>query len=291
MNFKEFKKQQASLKDSVAKLAQKPANNYADDRFWALVKDAAGNANATIRFLPQADPAKAPVVLTYRHAFQKEGRWFIEECPVTVGDKCPVCEHSSVMYQAKNDDEGRLHWRAKSYIANILVVDDPQFPENNGKVFMFKFGKKLYDMIMEMVAPEDEDETGQNVFDFDEGLNFKLKLVQKSGFNNYDKSKFVNKASAIADADQEAVYEAIHDMDEFFDKTRFKSYDELVTKLAGSTTAGSVPSIQDELDKNKKALDEKKASVTPVEDDEVDEDEDDDAEEIDFDALLADDDD
>jgi hypothetical protein len=288
MNFAEFKKQQASLKDSVAKLAQKPANNYADDRFWNLTKDTAGNANATIRFLPQQDPSKAPIVLTFRHAFQKEGRWFIEECPHTIGEKCPVCEYSSANWES-NEDEARMHWRAKGYIANILVVDDPANPENNGKVFMYKFGKKLYDMVMEMVAPEDEDETGVNVFDFDEGVNFKLKLVQKSGFNNYDKSKFVTKSSAIDDSVQETVYDGIFDMDEFFDKKRFKSYDELVAKLNGSQNANSVPSIQDEINKNKKAVDEKKAAETPVDtgsDDDVDQDN----EEIDFDALLADDD-
>src|SRR6056300_1679152 len=100
MDFKAFKKQQAALKDSVAKLAQKPANNYADERFWNLSKDTAGNANATIRFLPQQDPSKAPIVLTFRHAFQTEGRWFIEECPHTISEKCPVCEYSSSLWDS-----------------------------------------------------------------------------------------------------------------------------------------------------------------------------------------------
>ena len=144
MDFKAFKKQQAALKDSVAKLAQKPTNNYADDRFWNLTKDTAGNANATIRFLPQQDPSKAPIVLTFRHAFQTEGRWFIEECPHTIGEKCPVCEYSSSLWDS-NEDEARKHWRAKGYIANVLIVDDPANPENNGQVKLFKFGKKIYD--------------------------------------------------------------------------------------------------------------------------------------------------
>jgi hypothetical protein len=288
MNFKDFKKQQASLKDSVAKLAQKPANNYADERFWNLTKDSAGNANATVRFLPQQDPAKAPVVLTFRHAFQKEGRWFIEPCPHTIGEKCPVCEYSSANWES-NEDEARMHWRNKGYIGNILIVDDEANPENNGKVFMYKFGKKLYDMVMEAVAPEDADEEGTNVFDFDEGVNFKLKLVQKAGYNNYDKSKFVAKATAIPEKTQEAVYDGLFDLDEFFEAKLFKTYDELVAKLAGSNTASAVPSIQDEIAKNTKAVAEKKAKEdAPVED--ADEDEDEDEEEIDFDALLEDDD-
>ena len=125
MDFKEFKKQQEQLKESVTKLAQKPVNNYADERFWSITKDKVGNGSATIRFLPQQDPTKAPVTLTFRHAFQKEGRWFIEECPHTLGEKCPVCEYSSsINWEASKADEteGRKHWRTKTYYANILVV-------------------------------------------------------------------------------------------------------------------------------------------------------------------------
>jgi hypothetical protein len=158
---------------------------------------------------------------------------------------------------------------------------------------MFKFGKTLYDMVMEMVAPEDEDEESVNVFDFDEGLNFKLKLVQKGGYNNYDKSKFLSTPKAIADKEQEGVFDTLHDLDEFFAKDRFKSYDELVKKLNGSQAASTVPSIQDELDKNKEAVEAAKnagakEALEVVDDGDVD---DDDGEDIDFDALLADDDD
>lgn len=287
MDFKEFKKQQEQLKESVSKLAQKPVNNYADERFWNITKDKVGNGSATIRFLPQQDTTKAPVVLTFRHAFQKEGRWFIEECPHTIGEKCPVCEHASAVWNT-NEDEGRQHWRSKSYIANILVVADEAVPENDGKVFLFKFGKKIYDKLMDRVAPEDDDEEGVNVFHFDEGYNFKLKLGQVADFNNYDKSKFVMTASAVAGGKpkgQEAVYNAIVDLDEFLEKSRFKTYDELVAKLSGSKNATSVPSIQEELNSVKPAAEKIMEPTVTDDDDEVED------EEIDFDALLSDEDD
>jgi hypothetical protein len=294
MDFRSFKKQQSQLKDAVEKMAIKPANNYADERMWNLTKDAAGNAAATIRFLPQQDPALSPIQLTFRHSFQKAGRWFIEECPHTIAEKCPVCEYATSIWN-DNEKEARLHWRAKSYICNILVVEDPSNPENDGKVFLYKFGKKIYDKIMDRVAPEDEDESGVNVFDYDEGLNFKLKLTQVSDFNNYDKSKFVMTPSAIADGDvkvQESIFKGTHSLAEFTDKTRFKSFNELVTKLNSMQSGSAIASIQEEInspvENKEERKKETKVSKEVPEEEEVDTETEE--EEIDFDSLLADDD-
>ncbi len=284
MDFKTFKANQAKLQESVTKLAQSPTNQYQDDRFWSLKKDTTGNANATIRFLPQKDPSTAPILLTFRHAFKTAGRWFIEECPVTIGEKCPVCEYSQSIW-ASNENVAREHWRTKSYIANILVVTDEVNPENEGKVFLYKFGKKIYDKVLEIVAPEDEDETSQNIFDFDEGLNFKLKLVQVGGYNNYDKSKFMMKTSPIQNGDadqQEAIFNSIHELKEFTDKKKFKTYDELIVKLNGSQAAKTVPPLETEYKQTEP--EEKKFG-------EDDTDDSDDTDDIDFDQLLNDDDD
>jgi len=283
MKFSDFKKKQSELTSAIEKMAASPAKkNYEDERFWSFTKDSAGNANATIRFLPQQDLSKSPIVLTFRHGFQSAGRWFIEDCPHTVGEKCPVCEQSTAIWN-EDEDTARKYWRAKTYIANILVVDDEANPENNGKVFLWKFGKQLYDIILETLAPEDEDEEGVNVFDFDEGLNFKLKVVQKSGYNNYQKSKFVMSKTAIDEDIQEQVFNSIHDLDEFLDKDKFKTYDEMLQKFTSVIGAKPVAPIQE----TKPAKTPDPVKSEPVEDEVPWEDNDDD--DVDFDALLAED--
>lgn len=294
MDFKSFKKNSSkTLKDSLTKLAKTPANSYADDRFWMLSKDSAGNGAAVLRFLPQKDPSESPVILTFRHAFQTGGMWFIEECPHTIGEKCPVCEYSSSIWNS-NEDEARAHWRKKSYIANVLVVEDKANPDNEGRVFLYKFGKTIYDKVMDRVAPDEEDgDEGVNVFDFDEGLDFRLKMGQKAGYNNYDKSAFVFKMSAIADGDlkvQETTYNAIYSLKEFTEPSKFKSYDELLKKLTGSRSASKVPDIQSEFVKEttkKPAYEEKVEEDKPFIPD-ADGGEDATEEDIDFESLLAD---
>jgi hypothetical protein len=288
-SFAEFKKKQAELSDAVKNMAKKPNKSYQDERFWRFTKDASGNANATIRFLPQQDPSKSPVLLTYKHGFQEEGRWFIEECPVTIGEKCPVCEQSSTLW-ATDEETARKYWRNKQYIANILVIDDEGNPENNGKTFLFQFGKIVYDKIMEVVQPEDEDEEPINVFDFDEGANFKLKIVQKAGFNNYDKSKFLSKTSALEN--QEEIFDSLVDLDEFVDPEKFKSYDEILKKFSNVVNYTAPVQKQSASDEGKSSENADKETPKKFEfhEDDVLEDNEE-GDEIDFDSLLSDDED
>ncbi len=283
MNFKDFKKQQQEFTESVKKLIQPAKNNYKDDRFWKFTKDAAGNANAIIRFLPQKDLSKSPVQLIYKHGSQIKGRWLIDECPVTIGKKCPICEYAGEIWDS-NEDLARKLYRSKRYVANILVIDDPSEPENNGKIFLFSFGKKIYDKILEIIAPEDEDEESFNIFDFDEGVNFKLKITQVGGHNNYDKSKFLlTKKSIGDDKKQEEVFNSLYDLDKFLDPELFKTYETLQQKLNSilNNTNVTTKNIQEEIKKETKLEPVEEVSEENVE--EVDE------EDIDFDALLADD--
>ena len=296
MSFKDFKKKQHKLTDAISKMAETPKRSYQDDRVWNVQKDSAGNGNATIRFLPQKDLEKSPIILTFRHAFQTAGKWFIEDCPVTVGAECPVCEHSASMWDSDSDQARKL-WRKKTYIANILVVEDSNNPENEGKVFLFKFGQSIYDIIMGVVAPEDDDEESVNIFDFDEGLNFKLKMVQKGGYNNYDKSKFVMGAKSVADGDeseQERIYNDIYDLSEFTQKDKFKSYEELLKKFSSMTSVSSSMASNIEEEDKKKETTKKDSSNSDIpfgtdEEKSDGDDGDDDDDDIDFDALLADD--
>lgn len=288
MGFKEFKNNQKKLSEAINKMKnQGNQNSYVDERFWNGNKDSSGNGVATIRFLPQKNFDASPIILTYRHGFQLNGKWFIEPCPVTIGEKCPVCEHSQSIWSS-NENLARDLWRKKTYIANILVIEDPANPENNGTVKLFKFGKGLYDNIMSIVAPEDEDEEGVNVFDFDEGLNFKWKLVQKGGYNNYDKSKFIMNPNSIGNGDesiQEQIYNKIFDFEEFVNPKGYKSYDDLLKKFR---EVMNKPSINAPKTHEENLNTAKKQEKTIESEDETVNEEDDD---FDFDSLLNDEDD
>lgn len=210
-----------------------------DDRFWQPTADKAGNGMAIIRFLPapavDGDDA-LPWVRVFGHGFQGPGGWLIDDCLTTVNEKCPVCEHNSVLWNSgieANKEIVRKQKRKLSYYANILVISDPSNPENEGQVKLFKFGKKIFDKITEAMNPEFADETPVNPFDLWEGANFKLKIRQVEGYRNYDKSEFAE-PSALFDGDDkklEKLWKSEYSLKEFTDKSKFKSYDALKQRL------------------------------------------------------------
>ena len=148
----------------------------------------------------------------------------------------------------------RRQKRKLQYFSNIYVVEDPKHPENEGKVFLFRYGKKIFDKIMETMQPAFEDETPINPFDFWEGTNFKLKIRKVDGFWNYDKSEFGSKSSALFDDDDklEEVWKKQYSLKDYTAPTNFKSYDELKTRLdmvlAGTTVVGNVTDVTTSFD-------------------------------------------
>lgn len=217
------------------------SKSYADDRFWKLDPDKAGNASATIRFLPKTEGDDLPWVSVFSHGFQgPTGKWYIENSLTTIGENDPVGELNSKLWNSTTDDnsparkQARAQKRKLSYVANILVVNDPKHPENNGKVFLFKFGKKIFDKIMDKARPTFEDEEPVNVFDLWEGADFKLRQKKVEGYPNYDQSAFENK-SAIYGGDEDKILKVVNSqykLSEFLDRKNFKSYEELSRKLA-----------------------------------------------------------
>lgn len=216
---------------------QKDAN---EDNMWRCETDKAKNGFAIIRFLPGKTDEDVPFVKAYSHGFKSDtGKWFIEECPTTLGDQCPVCEANGVLWNSgieANKEIVRERKRKLAYYANILVVSDPKNPDNEGKVKIFKFGAKIFDKILDKLQPvvmEGEDPIEPvNVFDPLEGANFKLKIRQVEGFANYDKSEFED-CTEIGNKKQiTAIMEQLHDLNAFVQPDRFKSYDQLSTKLA-----------------------------------------------------------
>lgn len=238
------------------------AKSYEDTRFWKPERDKAGNASATIRFLSRTDGDELPWVKIFSHGFKgPTGRWYIENSLTTIGEADPVGELNMRLWNSTTDDKSPARKQARdqkrklSYISNVLVVNDPKHPENNGRVFLFKFGKKIFDKIMDKARPTFEDQDPVNVFDYWEGANFKLRMKNVDGYPNYDASEFESPAP-VSDDDEKvlAIVNQQHKLSEFTDRKNFKSYDELKTKLeqvlAGSTmsmTAEDVSSQETEV--------------------------------------------
>lgn len=213
--------------------------SYEDTRFWKPERDKAGNATATIRFLARTEGDELPWVKVFSHGFKgPTGRWYIEDSLTTIGQADPVGELNMRLWNSTTDDNSperkqvRNQKRKLNYISNILVINDPKHPENNGKVFLFKYGKKIFDKIMDKARPTFEDQEPVNVFDYWEGANFKLRIKMVDKFPNYDASDF-ELQSQVAEDDDEIVEIASqqYKLSEFVDPSNFKSYDELKKKL------------------------------------------------------------
>ena len=240
MSFSNLKKS-SSLGNLTQKLIQqvekdnKGSGGGADERLWKPVMDKSGNGYAVIRFLPAPNEEDLPWVKTFSHAFQGPGGWYIENSLTTIGQQDPIGELNRELWNTGSEtdkDTVRKQKRKLSYYANIYVVKDPANPQNEGGVFLYKFGKKIFDKIMDAMQPEYEDETPINPFDFWQGANFKLKLAKVAGYWNYDKSEFAATSALLDDDDAlEAVWNKEYSLQELVAADKFKSYDELKKRL------------------------------------------------------------
>ena len=254
MSFADLKKKSSNNLQFLQKELEKTVSSKnVDERFWKPEVDASGNGYAVIRFLPAPDGETVPWAKVYSHAFQGPGGWYIENSRTTLGEKDPVGE---VNRQHWNDgtEEGkeiaRKQKRKLSYYSNIQVVKDPKHPENEGKVFLYKYGKKIHDKILAAMQPEFQDETPINVFDLWEGANFKLKIKKVAGFWNYDSSEF-DSVSALSsdDTELEATWKSEHSLEAFTAADQYKSYEDLEKRLQlvlGSAPRATVPSVDSE---------------------------------------------
>ena len=229
--------------------APQDKKSYKDERLWKPELDKSGNGFAVIRFLPSVEGEDMPWAKVWNHAFQgPTGQWYIENSLTTISQKDPVSELNSSFWNTglESDKEiARKQKRKLQYFSNIYVVSDSKHPENEGKVFLFRFGKKIFDKLMAAMQPEFEDESPINPFDFWEGANFKLKIRKVDGYWNYDKSEF-DSPTALFDNDGqiEEVWKKAYPLAEFSAASNFKSYDELKqrldTVLSGTISVGNV---------------------------------------------------
>ena len=239
MSFSDLKKQSrlGSLTSKLVAEVEKTVvkGNGADERLWKPSLDKSGNGYAVIRFLPAPEGEDIPWAKVYSHAFQGPGGWYIENSLTTIGQKDPVSEYNRDLWNSGSDadkDTVRKQKRKLSYYSNIYVVKDPTNPENEGKVFLFKYGKKIHDKILAAMQPEFEDETPINPFDFWQGANFKLKIRKVDGYWNYDKSEFDSPDALLDDDDAlEAIWKKEYSLAEFTSPSSFKSYEDLERRL------------------------------------------------------------
>lgn len=227
--------------DSLMKEVEKIANPQseskgADERFWQPEVDKAGNGFAVIRFLPTPKGEEIPFVRIWNHGFQgPTGKWYIENSLTTLGKNDPVSEYNTELWNSgseANKEIARKQKRRLTYITNIMVISDPSNPQNDGKVFLYKFGKKIWDKIKDLADPQFPDEKPINVFDFWEGANFKLKIRNVEGYRNYDKSEFDSQSSLFDDDRKiEETWGKQYSLVQFLDEKHFKSYDELKKKF------------------------------------------------------------
>jgi len=250
MSFQDYLKNRQSafnmMTDSLKKELNPETRKSDDDRLWKPQMGQDGTGYAVIRFLPGTNPDKTPWVKLYEHGFQgPTGKWYIENSLTTLGQKDPVSEYNTKLWNSgieANKEIARKQKRRTSYLANVFVIKDPANPSAEGKVKVFKFGQKIFDKIMAALQPEFEGDDPLNPFDLLEGANFRIKLKMVAGYWNYDASDFERSSPLAQDESKlEMIFNSQCDIHEYIAPAKFKSYDELSKKLndvLGNNTGG-----------------------------------------------------
>jgi len=277
MSFEALKRNRGTDISQLVKAAEAVGGgekkNYDDDRIWKPTVDKAGNGYAVLRFLPAAEGTELPWARYWDHGFKgPTGLWYIENSLTSIGQPDPVGELNSRLWNSgieADKETARAQKRRLHYVVNALVVQDPSAPQNEGRVVLYKFGKKIFDKIMDVMQPSFADEKAINPFDFWEGADFKLKIRQVEGYRNYDKSEFAS-PSSLYDGEEsklEATYNQLHDLSEFTDPKNYKTYDELKTKLArvlGEESSMGAPTMRQESQMNTPAPEPEYKVAEPI---------------------------
>ena len=280
MSFADLKKKSGSFEKLQAELdkVNNPVTSFADDRFWKPELDKSGNGYAVIRFLPQPTGEDLPWVRIWGHAFRGPGGWYIENSLTTLNRKDPVSEYNTELWNSgleADKETARKQKRILKYYSNVLIVSDTKHPENEGKIFLFRYGKKIHDKLAEVINPQFEDEVAYDPFDFWKGASFKLKVRKVDGFWNYDKSEF-DAPSEVYDGDEgklEELYGKLYSLTQFLGEDNYKSYDDLKSKLHRTLTGSGVQGTVEKFTPTPKAVSSAPVeTTTPASSDEGEED-------------------
>ena len=278
MSFETLKRNRGANISKIVQAAQATntgeTKSYVDERIWKPTVDKAGNGYAVLRFLPGKD-GEIPFVRYWDHGFKgPTGLWYIENSLTSIGQTDPVGELNSKLWNSgieSDKEKARTQKRRLHYVTNVYVVSDSSAPQNEGKVFLYKFGKKIFDKIFDQMNPEFADETPVDPFDFWEGADFKLKIRNVEGYRNYDKSEFSSPAALLDGSEDKLkeVYENMHDLTEFTNPKNYKTYDELKTKLG--KVLGEQANAGSYMMREEMKINEPVAAVEPVTAEEVSE--------------------
>ena len=232
--------------------------SYQDDTYWKPELDKTGNGYAVVRFLPTPEGEEMPWVSYFDHGFQGPGGWYIEKSLTTLNKKDPVSEYNTQLWNTgieANKEIARKQKRRLHYVSNVFVVSDPKNPDNEGKVFKYRYGKKIFEQLKEAISPAFEDEQAINPFDLREGANFKIKIRKVDGYWNYDKSEFDSIAPLFDDEEKlNTIYNSVHSLSDVIAPSEFKTYEELKEKLdrvlglTGSVSNSTAESVAEDLD-------------------------------------------
>jgi len=230
--------------------------SYTDETMWKPELDKTGNGYAVVRFLPTPDGEEMPWVSYFDHGFQGPGGWYIEKSLTTLNKQDPVSEYNTQLWNTgieANKEIARKQKRRLHYVSNVYVVSDPKNPDNEGKVFKYRYGKKIFEALKEAISPAFEDEKAINPFDLrDEGANFKIKIRKVDGYWNYDKSEFDTVAPLFDDeAKLNSIFSQVHSLSDVIAPSEFKTYEELKEKLErvlGSASTSTAESVSQDME-------------------------------------------
>src|ERR1035437_7120894 len=254
-SFASYKKSRTDLTQinkQVDEIAEGTRKSYKDDRFWRATVDKAGSGAARVRFLPAAEGEDLPWIQYHQHNFEIDGTYFIEMCPTTLGRDCPVCKANGILWKTEIEENQKIvkdRKRKLIYVSNILVIKDKEVPENEGKVFLYQYGMKIFEKIKGAFKPKDEDDPAVNVFDFWEGADFSLEIKKVAGYRNYDDSKF-RAASPLFkgdDAELEKIFKQLYPLQLFIADAKFKTLQAL-EKQFNETVSGVKGKVQKKAD-------------------------------------------
>ena len=239
MSFADMKKRSksdlASLIKETEKISSPNQFGETDERYWRPELDKSGNGYAIIRFLPAPVGEETPWARMWNHGFQGPGGWYIDNSLTTLGNKDPVSEYNTKLWNSgieANKEIARKQKRRLNYTSNVYIIKDPANPQNEGEVKLYRYGKKIFDKVNDLMNPEFEDESPVNPFDLWEGANFKMKIRKVEGYSNYDKSEFEAPAALLDDDERlEEIWNSEYSLLELVNAEKFKTYDELKTKL------------------------------------------------------------
>jgi hypothetical protein len=244
--------------ESATPSSEGAKKSYQDDTYWKPELDKTGNGYAVVRFLPTPEGEEMPWVSYFDHGFQGPGGWYIEKSLTTLNKKDPVSEYNTQLWNTgieANKEIARKQKRRLHYVSNVYVVSDPKNPDNEGKVFKYRYGKKIFEQLKEAISPAFEDEQAINPFDLREGANFKIKIRKVDGYWNYDKSEFDSIAPLFDDEEKlNTIYNSVHSLSDVIAPSEFKTYEELKEKLdrvlglTGSVSNSTAESVAEDLD-------------------------------------------